>query len=53
MKLLDQKLLKISRKIMHVAEFSFNKTVKVRKNSAAYYRLKKSIRDTFLELQVF
>ena len=50
-KLLHRKLLKISRKIMYVIEFPFNKIVRV--YSTAYYRLKKSTTDTFLELQAF
>ena len=36
---------------MYVIEFSFNKMVRV--YSTAYYRLKKSTTDTFLELQPF
>ena len=36
---------------IYVIEFPFNKTVRV--YSTAYYRLKKSTTDTFLELQAF
>ena len=36
---------------MYVIEFPFNKIVKL--YSTAYYRLKKSATDTFLELQAF
>ena len=36
---------------MYVIEFPFNKIVRV--YSTAYYRLKKSTTDTFLELQAF
>ena len=36
---------------MYVIEFPFTKIVRV--YSTAYYRLKKSTTDTFLELQVF
>ena len=34
-----------------VIEFPFNKIVRLR--SAVYYRIKKSTKDTFLELQAF
>ena len=36
---------------MYVIEFPFNKIVRL--YSTAYYRLKKSTTDTFLELQPF
>ena len=48
MKLLFRKLWKISRKL-YVIAFPFNKIVRL--HSTAYYRIKKSTTDTFLELQ--
>ena len=45
------KTFKNIQKIMYVIEFLFNKIVRV--YSTAYYRLKKSTTDTFLELQSF
>ena len=51
MKLLHRKLLKISRKLMYVIELPFNKIVRL--YSTAYYQIKKSTTDTFLELQTF
>ena len=36
---------------MYVIEFPFNKIVRL--HSTAYYRIKKSTTDTFMELQAF